>query len=135
MKKKSAIMIPATGPRSAAYPMSQTKMYPSPDTSFQGITAVPSAAVTKPALLKEIFFGNAFKSALAGATTLAAMFVERVAMMSPDMAITVIKGPLFMRDNNAMGSLTAAPKITAEQLVTASATKENAAMKNGRPIA
>ena len=91
--------------------------------------------MTKAAVRKEIFFGNAFTSALAGATMLAAMFVERVATVRPDMAIDVINGPLFMRDNNAMGSLTASPKITAEQLVTTSATKENAAMKNGRPIA
>src|SRR5262249_31816785 len=73
-------MIPATGPRTAAYPPSHPKMNVLwLASSFQGIMATPMKQVITPPSLNEIFFGQRLEKSLAGGTTLAPMFTLRVA--------------------------------------------------------
>mmetsp|Transcript_8191 Transcript_8191/g.28139 ORF Transcript_8191/g.28139 Transcript_8191/m.28139 type:complete len:349 (-) Transcript_8191:360-1406(-) len=129
------MMIPAMGPRRALYPISQVKMYPSvEDRSLQGWVTIPSTAVMKAPLVKEIFLGAKLTSAFAGATTLAAMLVEMVASKSPMRESTVGARPWILL-TTCTGSEITSPKMTVVELVTATPRKENKAMNTGSPIA
>src|SRR5262245_20972476 len=77
-------MIPAIGPSSAEYPISQLKMYISArERSFHGMIAMPRRPVIRPPVLNEISRGARFAKSFAGLTTLAAMFTETVATPTP----------------------------------------------------
>lgn len=91
-------------------------------------------AVKSPAVLKEKVEGSKFTRALAGATTLAAMFVVRVAKITPTRDKKIGRTP-SMRAKSSIGSEIACPKITTVAEVTATPTKVKAAMKRGKPIA
>ena len=80
-------MIPAIGPSSAEYPMSQLKMYVSAVArNFHGIITMPSTPVITPPILKLISRGARLAKSFAGLTTFAAMFTEMVATATPNSA-------------------------------------------------
>jgi hypothetical protein len=90
--------------------------------------------VSIPALLNEKILGFKFTNALAGATTFAAIFVVKVAKMTPIKDRMMGKKPPI-KLSTSIGSEIGRPNMTTVADVTARPTKVNAAMNKGRPIA
>ena len=81
--------MPAIGPSNALYPISQVKMYaPISLTSRHGMISTPIAQVSNPPGPEaDPFRGEMLENPLAGLTTLAARFVESVAISSANIEI------------------------------------------------
>ena len=94
---------------------------------------MPTTAVTYPPVSNVTRRGARLTRAFAGATTLAATFVESVAASVPAAANVVAAAPPPIRSKSWMGSPTATPNTTAVQLVMATETNEKADMNTGRP--
>src|SRR3954470_22411286 len=102
-------MIPATGPRTAAYPPSQPKIKVRWFASnFHGIMATPAKQVITPPTLKVIRFGHKLEKSLAGETTFAPIFTFRVASRRARREITTATGE-WKRLRSCTGSQIAEP--------------------------
>ena len=110
-------------------------MYPSVlSIRCQGMITTPIPAVTIAPIRKPVWRGAKFMIALAGATTLAAMLVERVAMVKAKSEMTTANPPPI-RPAKTVGSGIASPKITTVADVTATPMKAKRVMNRGKPIA
>src|SRR4029453_865546 len=102
-------MIPATGPRTAAYPPSHPKMKVLwSASSFQGIIAIPRKQVITPPVLNDIRRGHRFEKSFAGDTTFAPIFTFSVASKIASKDNTTANGE-WNRLNNWTGSQIAVP--------------------------
>ena len=92
------------------------------------------AAVMSAPVLKLITLGAMFENPLAGLTTLAAMFVESVAIVSATIETATTHGAPS-RPTSATGSGTASPNTTTVAPVTMIPIKQNSVIVVGSPIA
>lgn len=128
--------MPSTGPRS---PEMRIRILEISWISHQGQMRMPMMPVRIPPVRYEIHLGNKFEKAVAGAITLAAMLVERVATSIMHCAAITTQGEenrakTETGSHGASSAIMTSGKMSKEAQVTKTPTKEKSIMVPGSPM-